>query len=132
MILGEIATDNGNSNATQIFPVCFDYSSSDDIPDFLKDKQYFSLPSRIEDLLLSLSDLNARPIGVMAEFGFQNSKLEHMINKWKEAIRIVEKKHCNNESGSSVSMKDINWNLHGSKLVRAAMSVYKQQKHANV
>ena len=109
-----MANKNGSNNATQIFPVCFDYSTNDDIPSFLRDKQYFSLPSRIEDLLLSLSDLNARPIGVMAEFGFQNSKLEHMINKWKDAIRAVEKKHRNNGNGSLVSMKNINENVHGS------------------
>ena len=119
-----MANRDGSNNTTQIFPVCFDYSSSDDIPNFLRDKQYFSLPLEIEDLLLSLSDLNARPIGVMAEFGFQNNKLDKMINQWKDAIRTVEKKHYKNGSGLLVSMEDINGNLHGSKLVRSAMSVH--------
>ena len=105
MILGEMANDNDNNNATQIFPVCFDYSSSDDIPNFLRDRQFFSLPSGIEQLLLSLSGFDAWPIGVNGRRGFDDSKLRRMISQWENAIRIVRRRHSHHQRGSMVSMK---------------------------
>ncbi len=103
MIRGEIA--HGNNNNIQVVPVCFDFSTSEDIPIILRDRQFFSLPSGIEHLLLSLSDLNPRPMGDMAEYRFEASnELQRRISDWRNAIQRVERTHCRPGRGSLVSI----------------------------
>ncbi|CAB3985794.1 interleukin 17 receptor A2 [Paramuricea clavata] len=102
MILGQMSS--GNDNAIQVFPVCFDHSSNEDIPNFLRDRRYYSLPSDINPLLLSLSGLNARQIGDMAEYRFEDSiELQRKTSQWKNAIQKVEKSHGRAQAGSLIN-----------------------------
>lgn len=88
---GQIAN---NSNRAQFVPVYFDHSSRDDIPNFLRDRQFFSLPSAIKQLILSLSGIDARRIGDMAEYTIQyTDELNRKISQLRSAIRRVEKEH---------------------------------------
>lgn len=108
MILGQMSS--GNNNAIQVFPVCFDHSSNEDIPNFLSDRRYYSLPSDINPLLLSLSGLNARQIGDMAEYRFEDSnELQRRTSQWKNAIQTVEKSHGRAQAGSLVSKRILNY-----------------------
>jgi hypothetical protein len=103
IILGQI-TNAVDHNATQIYPVHFDHSSRDDVPQFLRDKQSFSLPSEIHPLLLSLAGLNARPIGGTEELRFNDTELQRKINQWENTIRTIQRKHNHHRSGSLVSI----------------------------
>ena len=83
-----------NDNRAQFVPVCFDYSSRDDIPNFLSDRQFFSLPSSIRQLISSLAGIDARRIGDAAEYSIQyTDKLQRKITQLESAIRRVRKEH---------------------------------------
>ncbi|XP_028406763.1 uncharacterized protein LOC114529196 [Dendronephthya gigantea] len=93
LILGEKAHNNNN---IQVVPVCFDHSSKDDIPCFLRDRQYYSLPSGMKQLLSCLCDVNERNIGDTAEYELEYTvKLQRNISNLENAIsRSVKKNHC--------------------------------------
>lgn len=94
---GQIANNN---NGTQLVPVYFDYSSRDDIPNFLSDRQFYSLPSAIDQLISSLSGIHARRIGDMAEYRIEyTNELEKEVSQLKSAICRVEKEHGCSRTG---------------------------------
>ena len=91
MMRGQIAY---NDNRAQFVPVCFDYSSRDDIPNFLSDRQFFSLPSSIGQLISSLAGIDARRIGDAAEYSIEyTDQLQRKITQLESAIRRVRKEH---------------------------------------
>lgn len=79
----------------EAIPVCFDYSSDEDIPYFLSNRPYYSLPSEIERLCFSLHS------GPFENFSdWQNRNNAHdmgnaSITKLKSAIEKVRKDHYN-------------------------------------
>ena len=90
MILGQLS----NHYRPQVVPVYLDHSSREDIPNFLKDRQSYSLPSDTEQLLMSVSDLDARRLGVAAEFQLEHTaELRRKISQLGRAAQKLKLDH---------------------------------------
>lgn len=101
MILGRIIHRNTN---VEVVPVCFDYSSDEDIPLFLSERRYYSLPSSIDKMCLSLIGVNSRSVASLSEYKINNTnEISYAVTKLKKAVENVRRNHYGNTKRIMVS-----------------------------